>query len=657
MKLFFIKSIKVKISLTAFFLSIIPILITGFVSYQIAKHSMSKAGLGQIKDTLQGGFSLIEQMHKKNKMGLITKKEALKEIKNRLNGPVKEMWVKLKNEKELQEFLESFNIKKPSQFKYTHSALFYKNDKIAFYVKEKELFIFTHSFFLEHIINRYSEMGVDEQRRLINNHFQVRIIRDFTKATVKIRNSGYVWAITANLDSKSSVYEVFHPFIEGFNLERSRNFKGELVGKNISTLNGKFKKNTPNQIVKYEYLWKNPTDKCARRKVILMKYFKPWNWVVSSGFYEDEFYHNLEEIKKYIFFGILLFGLISFFFTFKINSHLLEKPIKSILTSMKELKNGNLEIQANVKAKDEIGELADNFNIMSRVLKDSFQKIENYNLTLEKMVEERTQQLKKSHLKLEEHNKILENQMEMAERVQQSILPSELDYPKRKELRMSSQYIAMEKLGGDLFDIIMLNDHQYAFLMSDVSGHGVPAALITTMAKVLFHEHAKKNVNAGETCKLVNQQIYKLIGDLEYYLTAFFCTLNIKTGVLNYASAGHHPGILLRNKEVISIKSKGTFIGIFDHSKYETKEIELKKGDRLILYTDGIIEARNNKKHFYGYSRFIKLIKDNQKNSPKDFVSSLFDDLKDFGNGRPADDDRAILCIDFIEKMNPKISS
>ncbi len=288
-------------------------------------------------------------------------------------------------------------------------------------------------------------------------------------------------------------------------------------------------------------------------------------------------------------------------------------------------------------------------------LESAKKQLQDYSEHLEDIVEERTQDLNRTNKTLTQKNKQLLHELKMAERVQRSIIPNYEKLPHRKELDFGSNYSSMESIGGDLYDVIRIGRNAYGFLIADVSGHGVSAALITTMAKVSFNSHVDWGIVPGKACDEVNKELFSFIGDLEYYITAYYGILNLETGMFQYTNAGHHPAILYHSntKEIEKLDSKGFIIGVIEEAKYETRSIELNEGDRILLFTDGIIEARNEKGEFYEYERFIRFIKKNSNQPVKEFVNNLMNDINEFCEGYPANDDRALLCIEYISKISP----
>ena len=243
----------------------------------------------------------------------------------------------------------------------------------------------------------------------------------------------------------------------------------------------------------------------------------------------------------------------------------------------------------------------------------------------------------------------LRRDLELAHNVQQSIIPAGNRFPVRSEFRFGSCYIALDSVGGDLYDVIPLTGNRFGFLIADVSGHGVSAALVTTMAKASFSNAAPANTLAHEVCATVNRDMFKFIGDSVNYLTAFYCVVDLNTGSVNYCNAGHHPALLVRGSTCQELKSENTFpIGVWAEFDIESGWVSLAPGDRILLFTDGITEASNPAFAQYGESRFQDFIAQSASLNASDFVENLILDLKTFCAGTPIHDDRAVLCIDYL---------
>lgn len=366
MKLNIFRSLKSKISIIVVLSAVIPFIAVGILSYRIAYNGMESAGLGQIKDTLEGGYSMVEYYYKQVKKGNLSKSNAIYRLKYLLHGPIKFIWLKIENKQAFLFFLNKLNMDiDKDTIKVTDNSVIINNIQVAEYVTTKKYFEINNLDFINKINDSLQKVSQSNYRDIINSKLKARFIHNFSKATIKIRNSGYVWAINGNPEDKyhGKTYEIFHPSISGLNVWKAKNFKGELVGRNIANMNGKINNVKQDEIVRYDYLWKNPTDPSARNKVVLMKYFKPWNWVVCSGLYEDEYFKNIGEIRFLIIIGVILAGIFSFLVTF-FSIRMVFKPIQNVSMGLKELSSseGKLNPLPQRNKNDEISELISNFN-------------------------------------------------------------------------------------------------------------------------------------------------------------------------------------------------------------------------------------------------------------------------------------------------------
>jgi len=248
-------------------------------------------------------------------------------------------------------------------------------------------------------------------------------------------------------------------------------------------------------------------------------------------------------------------------------------------------------------------------------------------------------------------------ELEMARRVQQNLLPCSNDFIERKEFRVASRYISMEKLGGDIYDIIRVGRNGYGFLIADVSGHGVAAALITTMLKVSFSDNSGWGKDTADIVSEVNNEMTRLLGDLNYFATAFYGTLNLENAEFRYTNAGHHPVVLYKpsTSETILLQTPGSILGVFPESPFGSMSLTLDDGDRLLFFTDGLVESRNSQGVLYGMERMLAFIRKNSHLTPNVFVDLLIKDVNGFTGNLKADDDRAVLYVEFISKIRDAV--
>lgn len=452
--------------------------------------------------------------------------------------------------------------------------------------------------------------------------------------SVKIGDTGYPFIV----DSKGNV--IIHPYYpEGDNIYNLKDENNKYFIKNIiKTKNGKMK-----------YLWesKNNINKKSKWKIAYFKHLKDLDWYVVSTIDEDEIY---EPIYTQIHITIIVFiiGLLISIPIMLFIVYNFVKPISSLIKVITKVDGGNLDIKTNINTNDEIGKLAKSFDNMTL-------KLKRYNENLQEMVNERTAKLNEVNKKLRNKNFMLLSEFKMAKRIQLSMIPNEHNFPKIKELNFGGEYLAKQSVGGDLYDIIRVGKNKYSFLMADVSGHGIPAALITTMIKVSFKNHASYMKTTAEICSKVNDDICNIIGDLKDFVSVYYCSLNLETGILEFTNGGHPPALLYKadTKTIEALDTDGSLFGVMtsDIVNFGSEQIELSEGDKILLFTDGIIEAQNDKNEFYRIHKLKDFIGKNSHLPPRQFVDELIKDVELFCGGLPPTDDRAVFYIEFISKI------
>jgi serine phosphatase RsbU (regulator of sigma subunit)/anti-sigma regulatory factor (Ser/Thr protein kinase) len=260
---------------------------------------------------------------------------------------------------------------------------------------------------------------------------------------------------------------------------------------------------------------------------------------------------------------------------------------------------------------------------------------------------ELTAALKEARYQLGRINSELDEELETAQRIQEGLLPKEL--PELVNLSSAAVYIPAGKVGGDLYDIITTPRQKIAILIYDVSGHGIPAALIGAMAKMLFAHYIEKTDSPAEVFRQVNQQLCRFIRT-EQYLTAFLGMLDPVNNVLTYARAGHVPPLVYHagDRTVTRLDSKGFFIGhtaLLSIAEYCNDTVRLEPHDKLLFYTDGLTEGYNGKGMLYGTNRLKKLFTGCGKADVRTVIEEVVNNQMTFREGTPLRDDFTVLCI------------
>ena len=254
--------------------------------------------------------------------------------------------------------------------------------------------------------------------------------------------------------------------------------------------------------------------------------------------------------------------------------------------------------------------------------------------------------LKKAHTELYEKNLIIMNELEVAKSLQQRIIPkdfSDIDYPV-----ISGRYLPIEDVGGDFFDYYRLSRERIGILIADVTGHGIPAALVMTMSKMIFSIYSSQYHSTSKLLSKVNSQMRGVLLDSQY-VTAFYLIFNPADSTLLFTNAGHNRVLLYRarNDNIIALDTDGLFVGIKDDTYYEEKSIKIETGDRLFLYTDGISELKNSENKDFGEKGIAKYIKNNKDLKGDNFCESLINEISAYCFLEDRNDDIAFLNIEF----------
>ncbi|HJT69586.1 MAG TPA: PP2C family protein-serine/threonine phosphatase [Terriglobales bacterium] len=237
----------------------------------------------------------------------------------------------------------------------------------------------------------------------------------------------------------------------------------------------------------------------------------------------------------------------------------------------------------------------------------------------------------------------IQNELEVARRIQLSILPAE--FPKSAHFKIASRYLPMTSVAGDFYDYVVAGDHQAGLLIADVSGHGVPAALIASMVKLAA---SSQRNTADDPARFLTGMNAALCGNTQnQFVTAAYVHLNAKSGELRYSAAGHPPMLLLRNGAITKVEENGLMLAAFDFASYTNAVHKLESGDRLLLYTDGIIEAANASGDFFGQDALCELLKNTAKLPSSSAADSIVASVR--GWSARQDDDLTVLVCDYVK--------
>jgi sigma-B regulation protein RsbU (phosphoserine phosphatase) len=235
----------------------------------------------------------------------------------------------------------------------------------------------------------------------------------------------------------------------------------------------------------------------------------------------------------------------------------------------------------------------------------------------------------------------MRSELETARRIQLSILPSA--FPESPHFRVAARYVPMTSVAGDFYDFLSVDETQAGILIADVSGHGVPAALIASMVKMAA---TSQRAQAAEPAMLLAGMNSALVGNTQsQFVTAAYVHLDAQAREFRYAAAGHPPMLLLRNGAVTEVSENGFILAVLESTPYTQLTQPLEPGDRLILYTDGILEARDSRGKFFGESNLFATVRDTAKLSAADAADRIVVAVENWSSSQ--DDDLTVIVCDF----------
>ena len=251
----------------------------------------------------------------------------------------------------------------------------------------------------------------------------------------------------------------------------------------------------------------------------------------------------------------------------------------------------------------------------------------------------------------EERLLAINKELEIARRIQSSTLPRSV--PTLTGLEIAARCVPMSAVAGDFYDFLCINEKRLGILVADVTGHGVPAALIASMLKVAFEGQAD---HAHDPARVLTGLNRSLCGKFDaHFVTAAYLFVDLEKSLLHYSAAAHPPLLLASGVtgNVQEIEENGLMLGMFPEAVYSSAEIRFSPGDRCLLYTDGILEAKNAAREEFGKSRCKQFLETQRDIPAARFANTLLERVAVFSgynSGRAQEDDITLLVLDFQKK-------
>ncbi len=375
-------------------------------------------------------------------------------------------------------------------------------------------------------------------------------------------------------------------------------------------------------------------------EVLLTQYFRRQ---IRKGEYEFAFAHNgLEALQKLLEtpdFDIILSDI-----------NMPEMDGLTLLAKVNELKNPAMKCIM-------VSAYGDMDNIRSAMNKGAFDfatkpiDLDDLSRTIEKAIEQ-VRYIRESQ---QEHNQLesIKNDLAIAGEIQQTILPR--SFPPFPELtEVVDIYASMtpaKDVGGDFYDFFQIDDERIGLVIADVSGKGVPASLFMAVSRTLLRATALRGVSSAECLTYANKLLCKESLD-SMFVTVFYGIYHYKTGMMDYTNAGHNPPYLLRGGRTVECLpvASNFVVGVFDDIEFESNTLTFGIGDTLLLYTDGVTEAFNDKREQFSESNLQDILASmHESSSAKEVVTSVLQSVKTFSGDYPQSDDITLLSLQRIK--------
>lgn len=350
-------------------------------------------------------------------------------------------------------------------------------------------------------------------------------------------------------------------------------------------------------------------------------------FVLTSGFVysiinrvttEDAELYRRVTVYLTVFMEILIFAAL-FVLIFQMLKKKIADNLNKVNEGLSEITNGNLDTIINVRTHQEFSDLSDDVNATVSTLKRYI-----------KEAEER-----------------IDTELEFARQIQHSALPSVFPpYPNRPDFDLFASIEAAKEVGGDFYDFYLLDRYTLVFLIADVSGKGIPAAMFMMTAKTLIKGLAESGKAVDEVFEIANRKLCES-NDAGMFLTAWMAKLDFKTGKLSFVNAGHNPPLICRRgKKFEYLRTRPNFVlAGMETTKYRVLELMLNPGDSIYLYTDGVTEAMDKANALYGEQRLEQYLASADGWNPKQVCDGVNSDIHAFVDAAPQADDITMLAF------------
>ena len=243
----------------------------------------------------------------------------------------------------------------------------------------------------------------------------------------------------------------------------------------------------------------------------------------------------------------------------------------------------------------------------------------------------------------------LHRELEIASQIQLSSLPSKFPaFPERDDLDLYAMMIPAQEVGGDFYDFFLIDDDRLGFVLGDVSGKGIGAALFMAITRTLIRAIGLRGLSPSECLVQVNRVLFPETMP-RMFVTVIFGILHTTSGEVEYCNAGHQAPFVLRNGGEIeeAERTGGLGLCLVPEFGYTSKNLQLAPGESVLLYTDGVTEAVNGKGEQFGDEQLVDCLSDAQSNAPAEIIRDVLRSVTHFSGGRAQSDDITMLALQY----------
>ena len=347
------------------------------------------------------------------------------------------------------------------------------------------------------------------------------------------------------------------------------------------------------------------------------------------GFSMQKTEEAVNSLKKRLILMMSLLLLITVILLNRVTAFMM-KPLEHLYNGVSRVAKGDLSFRIKIRSKDEIGDLAKAFNKMTDDLNEYIIDLKETTATKER----------------------IQSELNVGKDIQKRMLPHVFPpFPDRKEFDVFAIMEPAKEVAGDFYDFFFIDEKYFCFIISDVSGKGVPSALFMVITKTLLQAEAQRKYALNEVVANVNNALAKN-NDTAMFATTFIGLLDVTTGDLQFVNAGHNPPIIGNDQDgyrYISV-DQNIALGIFDGFVFKSNSLKIKPGDKILLYTDGITEAFDDEGNQFSEERLLEVMNRSKSKNSSQLVMDIRQEIKKFVKNAEQSDDITILAVSYYGK-------